>query len=268
MKPLWNDLHDAIWRYVLDWNALWLNPESGEYERLLPPAQVGPDQFKAINNNLVSMDRLGVEDRTLARSQPPKRCDAFKRYARAVTRRQHRLPTAESTLPQKPADYDLVMWYDLSPLRPEEYLNTRADTWTEAVQLRNAALDGIASAKAEAGAYAAVSRGAESGRGGVVDVDEKDVMSRTRNAMSAAMLPASKPVTSACRGNQPGCVSRYMPGPASESFSTWTNVPVSALYALGVVSRCRTVVRAPQVSAPMRIPMPSEMMSVFMSSGF
>jgi hypothetical protein len=45
------------------------------------------------------------------------------------------------------------MWYDLGPLRPEEYLDTRADTWTEAVQLRNAALDGINAAKAEAAGY-------------------------------------------------------------------------------------------------------------------
>jgi hypothetical protein len=58
-ETLWSDLRDAIWRYVLDWNALWLNPESGEYERLLPPAQVGPDQFKAINNNLVRW--IGLE---------------------------------------------------------------------------------------------------------------------------------------------------------------------------------------------------------------
>lgn len=50
----WKELHDAIWRYVLDWNALWLNPESGEYERLLPPAQAGPGQFEAINSNLVA----------------------------------------------------------------------------------------------------------------------------------------------------------------------------------------------------------------------
>lgn len=45
------------------------------------------------------------------------------------------------------------MWYDLSPMRPDEYLNTRADTWTEAVQLRNAAQDGISAARAEASGY-------------------------------------------------------------------------------------------------------------------
>lgn len=51
---LWRELHEAIYRYVLDWNALWLNPDTGEYERLIPPAQAGPGQFEAINNNLVA----------------------------------------------------------------------------------------------------------------------------------------------------------------------------------------------------------------------
>lgn len=75
-ESTWKELHDAIWRYVLDWNALWLNPESGEYERLIPPAQAGPGQFEAINNNLVAW--LGWElkighlrARNLPKEQPP-----------------------------------------------------------------------------------------------------------------------------------------------------------------------------------------------------
>jgi len=42
------------------------------------------------------------------------------------------------------------MWLDLSPLRPDEYGEADAERWTDCVQKRNAALEGIAAAHAEA----------------------------------------------------------------------------------------------------------------------
>lgn len=37
-----------------------------------------------------------------------------------------------------PPELDLVLWYDLSPMRPDEYAATNAWRWTEAVTLRAA----------------------------------------------------------------------------------------------------------------------------------
>jgi len=41
------------------------------------------------------------------------------------------------------------MWYDLTPMRPDEYANTNARRWLEAVALRRAGQDGIEQAAAE-----------------------------------------------------------------------------------------------------------------------
>lgn len=39
-------------------------------------------------------------------------------------------------------------------MRPQEYLATEADLWTEAVELRNAIIDGMAKAQDEAKGFA------------------------------------------------------------------------------------------------------------------
>lgn len=41
------------------------------------------------------------------------------------------------------------MWYDLSPMRPDDYLQTNAYRWHEAVTLRNAYTEGIQQAQRE-----------------------------------------------------------------------------------------------------------------------
>lgn len=41
-------------------------------------------------------------------------------------------------------------------MRPQEYLATEADLWTEAVELRNAILDGMAKAQDEGKGFAAL----------------------------------------------------------------------------------------------------------------
>lgn len=41
------------------------------------------------------------------------------------------------------------MWYDLTPMRPDEYANTNAHRWLEAVALRRAGNEGIEQAAAE-----------------------------------------------------------------------------------------------------------------------
>jgi hypothetical protein len=41
------------------------------------------------------------------------------------------------------------MWFDLSPLRPDEYMRMDARLWTEAVVLRNAANEGLQDAHSE-----------------------------------------------------------------------------------------------------------------------
>lgn len=38
----------------------------------------------------------------------------------------------------KPEDLDVIAWFDLSPMRPDEYMRTNAYQWHEAVVLRNA----------------------------------------------------------------------------------------------------------------------------------
>jgi hypothetical protein len=44
--------------------------------------------------------------------------------------------------PAIPEDLDLVLWYDLSPMRPDEYMRQNAWRWQEAVTLRSAYLEG------------------------------------------------------------------------------------------------------------------------------
>ena len=44
----------------------------------------------------------------------------------------------------------MARWFDLSPMRPVEWEATPADTWTEAVELRNAWGQGEADARDEA----------------------------------------------------------------------------------------------------------------------
>lgn len=49
----------------------------------------------------------------------------------------------------KPEELDLVLWYDLSSMRPDEFARTNARRWTEAVRVRKAYLDGFQDADAE-----------------------------------------------------------------------------------------------------------------------
>lgn len=45
-----------------------------------------------------------------------------------------------------PRDYHTFAWYDLSPMRPDEYKRQDAGRWVEAVELRNAIEEGKAEA--------------------------------------------------------------------------------------------------------------------------
>jgi hypothetical protein len=47
------------------------------------------------------------------------------------------------------------LWFDVSPLRPDEYGRQDAERWTEISQLQNAVLAGIAKARDEAAGYRA-----------------------------------------------------------------------------------------------------------------
>lgn len=49
-----------------------------------------------------------------------------------------------------PAWLDLALWFDLSPVRPWEWAGIPADSWTEAVQVRDAWAAGQADARDEA----------------------------------------------------------------------------------------------------------------------
>jgi len=43
-----------------------------------------------------------------------------------------------------------ALWFDLSPLRPDEWLNANAEIWNEAQQLRYAYESGVAEVRKEA----------------------------------------------------------------------------------------------------------------------
>lgn len=49
-----------------------------------------------------------------------------------------------------PGWLDLALWFDLSPVRPWEWDGIDAESWTEAVQLRNAWHAGVDDARDEA----------------------------------------------------------------------------------------------------------------------
>jgi hypothetical protein len=49
----------------------------------------------------------------------------------------------------KPEGFDVIAWYDLSPMRPDEYAETNAWRWHEALVLRNAYQMGVDDAKHE-----------------------------------------------------------------------------------------------------------------------
>ncbi len=49
----------------------------------------------------------------------------------------------------KPEGLDVIAWYDLSPMRPDEYAETNASRWREAVMLRSAYENGVADARQE-----------------------------------------------------------------------------------------------------------------------
>jgi hypothetical protein len=49
----------------------------------------------------------------------------------------------------KPEEFELIMWYDLSPMRPDDYLRVNAYRWHEAVALRNAYNEGVQDAARE-----------------------------------------------------------------------------------------------------------------------
>lgn len=44
----WKDIFKAIAPYVLAWNAMARNVETGEYEPVPPPAEAGPDVFQLV----------------------------------------------------------------------------------------------------------------------------------------------------------------------------------------------------------------------------
>lgn len=48
-----------------------------------------------------------------------------------------------------PAWLDRALWYDLSPMRPDDLAATDATRWTEAIQLQRAWHEGIADANDE-----------------------------------------------------------------------------------------------------------------------
>jgi hypothetical protein len=50
---------------------------------------------------------------------------------------------------EKPEGYDLITWFDFSPMRPDEYAATDAERWTEALELRNVIEDARARARDE-----------------------------------------------------------------------------------------------------------------------
>lgn len=47
-EATWPSLFSAIAPYVVDWNALGRNSDTGEFEPLPPPAQAGPDVLRAV----------------------------------------------------------------------------------------------------------------------------------------------------------------------------------------------------------------------------
>lgn len=47
------------------------------------------------------------------------------------------LPNAGEVV-AKPEGWDLVMWFDLSPMRPDDHANTQARRWLETTTLRAA----------------------------------------------------------------------------------------------------------------------------------
>jgi hypothetical protein len=62
----------------------------------------------------------------------------------ATTPTPHRRRAAE-----RPDDYDLVMWFDFSPMRLDEYLRQDAMLFNEIVLCKNAAEDGRSRAASE-----------------------------------------------------------------------------------------------------------------------
>jgi hypothetical protein len=55
--------------------------------------------------------------------------------------------------PEKPEDLDLIVWYDLSPMRPDAYMAQNGYRWHEAVMLRSAYERGQRDAHDEKAAY-------------------------------------------------------------------------------------------------------------------
>jgi hypothetical protein len=53
----------------------------------------------------------------------------------------------------KPDDFGLMMWYDLSPMRPDEFDRTTAYSWHEVMTLRVAFEDGRRKAHDSASAW-------------------------------------------------------------------------------------------------------------------
>lgn len=93
--------------------------------------------------------RAGDQGGTLRGRGAKKRLAAARVLARGHERSRLGLPAPHDTQ-TLPGWLELALWFDLSPVRPWEWSAVDAESWTEAVQLRNAWQDGIQDAKAEA----------------------------------------------------------------------------------------------------------------------
>ena len=52
-------------------------------------------------------------------------------------------------VPPKPPGLDYALWFDLSPMRPDEWAQTDAARWNEAAQMRSAYQAGVDQARRE-----------------------------------------------------------------------------------------------------------------------
>jgi hypothetical protein len=78
-------------------------------------------------------------DHALGWTEPKKRDDAIRRYVRWVERRRLDLPSAEwddddpeNPAPIEPGGLGFTLWWNVEPMRPDEFLTQRAMRWTQA----------------------------------------------------------------------------------------------------------------------------------------
>ena len=85
----------------------------------------------------------------VSKSDTPKRIADYRWYGKQSTRAALGILKPGEKVPQKPSEYDLVMWYRLDGLLPDEYDRQRADRWQTVMALRVAAEEGVAAARDE-----------------------------------------------------------------------------------------------------------------------